>query len=393
MDRNLLIRGGTVVDGSGRPPFRGDILIQEGHITDIGMITGRAEWPVLNAEGLVVAPGFIDVHSHSDFTLLVDPRAVSSITQGVTMEIVGNCGHGCAPISDPDAAKINMYGYHSAYPIEWRTMAQYLDTLEASQPAVNIATLVPNGNLRLSTVGLQDRPADGDEKRAMCKLLEQSLEEGALGFSTGLEYGTESGASEEEIIDLCRVTSKRGGVYATHTRNEFGRARQTIEEAIRAGEAAEIPLQISHIGVVARLEQQARRAVEEAMGQVDAARARGLDVRCDMHTRDYGITNLSAVLPPWINEGGKSSLEKRLRDPLVRKKLKTYPNIVVAEAQLLGDGNPFAEPGRNAGWRLFACFLTKHWCHCNNRRVFGPRQLPVEFLLLLARFHLRLRLH
>jgi N-acyl-D-amino-acid deacylase len=333
MQSDLLISGGTVVDGTGRPPFRGDILIRDGRVSDIGDIASRPDWSVLDAQGLIVAPGFIDVHSHSDFTILVDPRAVSSITQGVTTEIVGNCGHGCAPISDPEVAKINIYGVHSSYPIEWRTMAQYLNAVEARQPAVNVATLAPNGNLRLATVGLADRPASEAERKAMRRLLEQSLDEGALGFSTGLEYGTEKGASEAEIIELCRVTANYGGIYATHTRNEFGQARETIEEAIRAGEASEVPLQISHIGVVARLEQDARPAVEQALAQVDAARARGLNVACDMHTRDYGITNLSAVLPPWVTEGGKSSLEKRLRDPAVRKKLKEYPNIVVAEAQ------------------------------------------------------------
>lgn len=333
MNVDLLIQGGTVVDGTGRPPFRADIIIQDGKIAGMGQFPGQTEWPVLDATDLTVTPGFIDVHSHSDFTLNVDPRAVSSITQGVTLEIVGNCGHGCAPIADPEMAKINIYGYHSDFPITWRTMAEYLEALEDRKPAVNVATLVPNGNLRLSTVGLADRPANADEMSQMRKLLAQGLEEGALGFSTGLEYGTERGATEQEITELCRVVNDVGGIYATHTRNEFGQGRETIEEAIRTSQAGDVALQISHIGVVARLADEARPAVEQAMAQVEAARARGLKVTCDMHTRDYGITNLSAVLPPWITEGGKSSLARRLRDPLVRKELKEYPNIVVAEAQ------------------------------------------------------------
>lgn len=332
-DVELLITGGTVVDGSGRPPFRADVLIRDGRIADVGHFPRQQEWQVLDVSGLVVTPGFIDVHSHSDFTLNVDARAVSSITQGVTLEIVGNCGHGCAPISDPEMAKLNIYGYHSDFPIEWRTVAEYLAVLESRQPAINVATLVPNGNLRLSTVGLADRPANRDERKEMRKLLQQGLEGGALGFSTGLEYGTERGATEEEIIELCRVVRDAGGIYATHTRNEFGRGRETIEEAIRASQATDVPLQISHIGVVARLADEPRSAVEYAMAQVEAAKASGLNVACDMHTRDYGITNLSAVLPPWIVEGGKRSLEQRLRDGRIRNELKGYPNIVVAEAQ------------------------------------------------------------
>src|SRR5437899_1244047 len=120
MDVDLLISGGTVVDGSGRPAVRVDVLIKDGRIADIGDFPQHPDWPVLDARGLFVTPGFIDVHSHSDFTVNVDPRAVSSITQGVTLEIVGNCGHGCAPIADPEMAKINIYGYHSDFPIEWR---------------------------------------------------------------------------------------------------------------------------------------------------------------------------------------------------------------------------------------------------------------------------------
>ena len=176
------------------------------------------EWRVLDAQGLLVTPGFIDVHSHSDFTLFVDPRAVSSITQGVTLEIVGNCGHGCAPIADPEMAKINIYGYHSDYPIQWRTIAEYLEALEAQKPAVNVVTLVPNGNLRLATVGLADRQANADEIRRMRMLLEQGIEEGALGFSTGLEYGTERGATEAEITELCRCRWQgRGRLRHPHT--------------------------------------------------------------------------------------------------------------------------------------------------------------------------------
>jgi len=333
MTIELVISGGTVIDGTGRAPYRADLAIKDRRIVEIGNIQGPAGTPLLDASGMFVTPGFIDVHSHSDFTLTVDPRAVSSVTQGVTLEIVGNCGHGCAPIVDPEAAKINIYGYDSSYDIPWRTMAGYLDALQACKPAINVASLVPNGNLRLATTGLADRPATKHELGTMRKLLEQGLEEGALGFSTGLEYGTERGCTEEEITELCRALANKGGVYATHTRNEFGKAHETIDEAIRTSEAAKVPLQISHIAVVARLSDDARPTVEHSLAQVAEAKAHGLDIAFDMHTRDYGITNLSAILPPWAMEGGKGSLEKRLRDSKVRAEFKIYPNIVVAEAQ------------------------------------------------------------
>jgi N-acyl-D-amino-acid deacylase len=333
MDIDLLISGGTVLDGTGKKPFFADLLIVNGRIADIGHFEAQPGWPQLDAKGLTVTPGFIDVHSHSDFTLNIDPRAVSSITQGVTTEIVGNCGHGCAPIGDPETAKINIYGYHSQYPIDWRTVGEYLEALEARKPAVNVATLVPNGNLRLASVGLSDRPANRDQTRAMRMLLEEGLEQGAFGFSTGLEYGTERGATEEEITELCRGVAQVGGVYATHTRNNFGHPTETIEEAVRTGEAAGVPVQVSHIGIVARMSHQPRLAVEEAVAAVDRARARGVNVGFDMHTRAYGITNLSAVLPPYVADGGMTALERRLRDPAIRKQMKEYPNIVVDEAQ------------------------------------------------------------
>ena len=333
MGIDLLISGGTVIDGTGHEPRRADLAIKDGRIVEIGDIPGLVDAPSLDASGLLVTPGFIDVHSHSDFTLTIDPRAVSSVTQGVTLEIVGNCGHGCAPIVDPETAKINIYGYDSAYDIPWRTMAGYFDALQTCKPAINVASLVPNGNLRLATTGLADRPAIKDEIRTMRKLLEQGLEEGALGFSTGLEYGTERGCTEEEITELCRGLANKGGVYATHTRNEFGKAHETIDEAIRTSEAAKVPLQISHIAVVARLSDAARPTVEHSLAQVTEARARGMDIAYDMHTRDYGITNLSAILPPWAMEGGKAALEQRLRDSKVRAEFKIYPNIIVAEAQ------------------------------------------------------------
>ena len=157
---------------------------------------------MLDATGLYVTPGFIDIHSHSDYSLVVDPRAVSAVSQGVTLEVVGNCGHGCAPIESVELAASNIYGYQTSLGISWKTMAQYLDHLESLQPALNVITLAANGNLRLATVGLAERNATASELGQMEKLLKQALEEGAFGYSTGLEYNCEQGCGEEEIVAL-----------------------------------------------------------------------------------------------------------------------------------------------------------------------------------------------
>lgn len=332
---DLLIRGGSVVDGRGAPPFAADIAIKNGRIAAVGKIDAPAETPALSAAGLLVAPGFIDIHSHSDFTLLVDPRAVSSVTQGVTLEVVGNCGHGCAPIAPAHTHlfPMNIYGYRPDYPLNWRSMADYLERLEAGRPAVNVVSLAPNGNLRLAVAGLVERPSTPDELKQMKKLLAQSLEEGAFGFSTGLEYGPERGCTEAEIAALGRVTANAGGIYATHTRNRAGEAVETIAEAIRTAAAAQTPLQISHISVVARLVDDGGWAVAQALEQVELARARGQDVSFDMHTRLFGTTNLSAALPPWALEGNPSAIAKRLRDAATRRELRQYGSIITALAR------------------------------------------------------------
>ncbi|MEE3368939.1 MAG: amidohydrolase family protein [Planctomycetota bacterium] len=332
MNIDLLIQGGTILDGSGAPPRVADVAICDGRIATVGNLPAAAADEILDASQCVVTPGFIDIHSHSDFTLVVDPRAVSSITQGVTLEVVGNCGHGCAPLGDPELARSNIYGCRSDHEIPWRSVAEYLDTLQRQTPAVNVVTLVPNGNLRLATAGLVDRPATSGELAQMKRMLSRALEEGAWGFSTGLEYGPERGCSEAEIVQLCKLTARAGGIYATHTRNRTGEAQETIAEAIRTATAADVPLQISHISVVARLIDDGRRAVQQAIEQVAAARRSGLDVGFDMHTRLFGTTHLSAALPPWALQGDKTQIANRLRSHSTRREMKAYESIVTALA-------------------------------------------------------------
>jgi N-acyl-D-amino-acid deacylase len=333
MQCDLLVAGGTVVDGTGADAVVADVSIKDGKILAIGQLTEVETSSRLEAAGLLVTPGFIDIHSHSDLTLILDPRAVSSISQGVTLEVVGNCGHGCAPIRDVDLVRSNIYGCKQEHELDWTTMAGYLERLEAGKPGVNVLSLVANGNLRLAAAGLVDRPSTAAELAEMKRMLEQGLEEGAFGYSTGLEYGPERECPEQEIAELCRVTRKAGGFYATHTRNIDGDPAETIDEAIRTARAASIALQISHISVVSRLADDGRWAIEQALRQVDQARQSGLDVDFDMHTRLFGTTNLSAVLPPWALEGTKAEISHRLAEASTRSTLKESPNIISALAR------------------------------------------------------------
>lgn len=321
----LLVKGGMVYDGLGAPGRTLDVLVDNGIVADLAPSIDCADAQIVDAEGLVVAPGFIDIHSHSDFTLLVDPRAVSSITQGVTTEVIGNCGYGCAPIGTPVLAKESIYGYRDEPALSWHDLAGYFQHLEAANPAVNVAALVPNGQLRLSTVGLEQRPARPDELAQMQRLLCEGLEQGAYGYSTGLEYATEIGAPEEEITCLCGVVARYDGLYATHTRNRDEAAAEAIEEALRTAEAAGVRLQVSHI-----LPRGGRENAERGLDLVLQARERGSPVAFDMHTRFFGTTYLKVLIPVWAFEGGRQALARRLRSSRERARMAESRNLITA---------------------------------------------------------------
>jgi N-acyl-D-amino-acid deacylase len=246
---------------------------------------------------------------------------VSAIHQGVTTEVVGNCGFGCFPIRDPDTARRAIYGYSDDLPLTWSSAGEYFARLDAARPAVNVLSLVPNGQLRLATLGLADRPADAREVGEMEALLRESLEEGAWGYSTGLEYAQEQGATEGEVTALAR----RAPFYATHTRRRDDGAAEAVAEAIRTGDRAEVRLQVSHL-VPRNGLAESRRCVE----LVDAARERGQDVAFDMHTRTFGLTNLYAALPPWALALGRDELAAALRDPDRRDAMRGHRSILSA---------------------------------------------------------------
>jgi N-acyl-D-amino-acid deacylase len=320
----IVIRNGTIVDGTGGEPYTGDVAIDDGRIAAIGHVP-PTEAPEVDASGLVVAPGFIDLHSHSDYTLLVDPRAASAVHQGVTLEVVGNCGFGCFPIRDSELARKAIYGYSPDVPIEWTSAGGYFERLEAAGPAVNVLSLVPNGQLRLATVGLADRPAERGEIEEMKALLREQLAEGAWGYSTGLEYAQESGASEEEVAALCAAMAPGGGLYATHTRRRDEGAADSVAEAVRVAQGAHARLQVSHLVPRNGIEESRR-----SMRIVEDARDGGLDVEFDMHTRLYGTTHLYSALPPWVLVEDPARQAELLRDPSARDRMRPHRSILSA---------------------------------------------------------------
>ena len=321
---DVTLANATVIDGTGAAAFDADVLIAAGRIADVAAPGSVRQGQVVDCKGLLLAPGFIDIHSHSDLTLLLDPRAASSIHQGVTLEVIGNCGHGCAPLRDIAVARTAMYG-----PIppgrffNWTTMAGYFDRLEQAQPAVNVVALVPNGQMRLSHLGLVERVASADELRGMCRDLEESLEAGAYGLSSGLEYVQERACTANEIDALCSIVARRGGLYATHVRDRDERAIEAIDEAIGTAARTGVRLQISHITPRGGLAD-----AEAALLRVDNALAAGLDVGFDMHTRLFGFTHLKNLLPMWVLAGSSGDIHRRLSDPLVLERVRTHPNLI-----------------------------------------------------------------
>jgi N-acyl-D-amino-acid deacylase len=322
MALDVAIRGGTVFDGSGRPPFVADVGVHGDRIVTIGQVVDEASLEI-DARGQAVTPGFIDIHSHSDYTLLIDPRAVSSIAQGVTTEVIGNCGFGCAPVGDPRLATNAIYGYDGSVPITWKSLGEYLQKLEAVQPAVNVLTLVGNGQLRLAAVGLEDRPATGEELAQMRRLLRIGLNDGAIGYSIGLEYPSEVGCGEHELVTLAREAGRAGGFFATHTRNRAEAAVSAVAEAIHTARDAEVRLQVSHL-----MPRSGDHICRQCLELVEQAHDQGQDIGFDMHTRLFGTTMLSTLLPPWAFAEGIQGLKRNLTDFAARAHIKQFASLI-----------------------------------------------------------------
>ena len=320
MSFDVVIRRGTVFDGSGSAPKTVDIAIANGRIAEIGDLTAATADDEVDATDLAVCPGLIDVHSHSDFTLLRDGRAQSALAQGVTTELVGNCGHGCSPMGDSPQFAANIFGYDALTPLDWRSTAEYLQRLEAAQPAINIATLVPLGNLRMATMADPQRTATDVELRKMARLIESGLSDGAFGLSSGTSYPDSISARPEELVALSRVVASRDGLYSVCMRDTGALALDSLQEAIDTARSASVRLELSHAMPEAGSPHD---MTAQTFERVERARRSGLDVAFDMHTRPFGEVNLSVALPVWATVDGPAALEARLRSPDQRARIKS----------------------------------------------------------------------
>ncbi|WP_156275333.1 N-acyl-D-amino-acid deacylase family protein [Neomoorella glycerini] len=320
---SLLIKGGTVVDGTGRPPFRADVGLQGAKIAALGRLDGTPAGKVIDAAGLVVAPGFIDFHSHADAELLRDPEARAKLVQGVTTEVIGNCGMSLVPGHQESLPLLAAYagpvlgeippGFHAA------GVKDYLSHLTRQGMAVNVATFAGHGSIRLAVMGMADRQAGKAEMDFMAALLEQAMKEGAMGLSSGLLYPPGCYAPTEELIALCRVARRYGGIYVSHIRNESDGVLEAIEEALEIGREAGIPVHISHLKACGPCNWP---KIPRALALLAAAREQGQDVTWDAYPYIAGSTTAASLLPPWAVAGGAAALRERLESPDTRREIK-----------------------------------------------------------------------
>jgi len=313
-----LIRGATVHDGTGGRPQRAEVATDGERITDIGPRLERDGRTVVDADGLILAPGFIDLHSHADFTIGGDPAAETQVTQGVTTLVTGNCGHSPFPVADPAdlAATTSFIG--GDLPWTWTDLRGYRTYLHQQAPAVNVAQQLGHGAVRLAVMGTADRGPTTEELKRMCDLVRAAADQGAVGFSTGLIYAPGSYATTEEVEALVATAAACGLTYSTHVRNESHGVLAAIDEAIGIARRAGARLQISHIKAMGRAN---HGRVGQILERIDAAVADGVDVTADVYPYTASSTTLTSRLPDWALGGGTSALLERLADRPTRERV------------------------------------------------------------------------
>jgi N-acyl-D-amino-acid deacylase len=319
---DLAITGGVVLDGTGRPPFRADIGIQGNKISGLGVFPPGSAVREIPAYGLVSCPGFIDTHSHSDLMALAEPELLPKIMQGITTEILGQDGIGAAPLRPETKSAWRQYlaGLNGDPPIawDWNAIAEYVQRLNEIQPATNAALLVPQGNVRMAVMGLEDFQADETQMRAMESEVLRGMEAGAVGISLGMVYMPCVFSRREELVRLCRLTGRKGGVLVVHMRSVGNLLLESVSEMVALAEEGEIPVHISHFKASGKRNWPKMKTALETLEQ---AAGRGAGMTFDIYPYTAGSTMFLAILPPWALEGGIPKTVERLRDPEFRRKV------------------------------------------------------------------------
>ena len=315
---DIVIANGHIIDGTGSPWYSGDVGIRQGRIAAIGNLAASPRTRTIDAHGMVVAPGFIDMLGQSELTILVDPRLPSKIYQGITTEITGE-GGSAAPLNDAiiqaDGAEFKHYNITP----DWRTLREYFSRLEKQGIGINLASYVGATQVRRMVLGDEDKQPTAAQLDQMKQLVNQAMRDGAVGVSTSLEYPPAPYAKTEELIALASEASKFGGIYATHMRSEGDAVMQSIDETLRIGREAHIPLEIWHIKIAGKSNWG---RMPDMIRKINAARQQGMDISADTYAYTAWFNGLSAFIPPWAHDGGTAKLIERLKDPATRARIR-----------------------------------------------------------------------
>ena len=315
---DLLIRNGTIYDGSGRAPVVGDVAINGDTIAAVGKLTDARGKTEVDARGLAVAPGFINMLSWANESLIQDGRSQSDIRQGVTLEVMGE-GESMGPLNDTMKKEMGEQQGDIKFDVKWTTLGEYLDYLVQRGISCNVASFVGATTVRIHEIGYADRPPTSAELERMKQLVRQAMGEGALGVGSSLIYAPAFYAKTDELVALAKVASEYGGMYISHIRSEGTRLLEAADELITISREAKIPAEFYHLKAAG---QSNWNKLDALIQKIEAARAAGLRITADMYTYTAGQTGLDAAMPPWVQEGGYKAWAERLKDPAIRERVK-----------------------------------------------------------------------
>lgn len=317
-DYDVLVRNGHIYDGTGAPPYRADVAIVGDRLVAIGDFSGKTASTDIDATGMAVAPGFFNLLSHAHLSLLKDGRAMSDVLQGVTFEVLSEVS--LSPITDKAASYYSDLFNEEGVDISWRSLGEYLATVEASGVSPNFATFVSAATVRANVLGLGDVDPTAPQLIEMQAQVHEAMRDGALGLTSALIYAPGNYAETPELIALAKVASASGGIYTAHMRSEANQLLEAVDETLRIGTEANIPVKIHHLkaGGVPNWPK-----MDAVIAKISALRAQGVDVTADMYNYVAGATGLDASMPPWVQAGGYAEWARRLQDPVIRAKVKT----------------------------------------------------------------------
>ena len=315
-DFDVLIRNGLIYDGTGTPAFEADLGIDGDRIVAIGMFQDSSAEVEIDASGLAVSPGFINMLSHAHLSLLKDGRSMSDVMQGVTLEVLSELSF--SPLVDSSVDFMRDLSFYKDIDFSWRSLAEYLEVVERSGSSANFGTFVSAATVRMNVLGMDDKAPTNAQLEEMKRQVDQAMREGAFGLATALIYAPAFFATTEELIELAKVAARHGGIYTAHMRSESNQLTEAIEETLRIGREAGIPVKIHHLkaGGVPNWSK-----IDSILERIDALRRQGVEITADMYTYTAGASGLSAAMPPWVQAGGLEEWITRLQNPEIRERL------------------------------------------------------------------------